>query len=96
MNSYYTVAKDDTVDEFIKHKLFETSDEIDKKIFDQSMKTKVYSITKSGILEQEIEDIIVASKTLGIDINRKDSKILLPSNKGDLKNLLRFLDEDYW
>lgn len=96
MNSYYTIATDDTVDEFIKHGLFDASDEIDKKLFDQSMKTKVYSITKSGILDLAIEDIIVAAKILRIEIITKKNKIALPSNKGDLKNLLRFLDEDYW
>ena len=97
MSSYHTIATEDTIDKFISHSLFCLQQKtIDKQLFDSSMKVKIYSISNSGVLDQDSDIIITCAKRMGINIDVNDAKIILPSHKADLKKLLGFLDDDYW
>jgi Domain of unknown function (DUF4868) len=102
LTEYYREATDEDLRAFCSHEKL-TVEEIDgvMKIADSWIRKKVALITQSQVLDNNTpQNISKVAKAYGIDIslsgtgNRK--KLMLPSNKKDLKNFLRFLDEDFY
>jgi hypothetical protein len=62
------------------------------------IRKKVALLKRNKVLGKiQISDIQSAAKEYNIAIETKDDKkIVVPSDRKELKNLLRFLDEDYF
>ncbi|MDR2265528.1 MAG: DUF4868 domain-containing protein [Enterobacter asburiae] len=102
MNKYFAEATKADLDNFVKQSLFDIPTGFDiNKIADNVIRTKVALINKSGILSNHnLPEIKLAAKNLNFNIQTtgsgKAEKITLPSTKKELKELLDFLDEDYF
>lgn len=98
MADYVNAATDDIIKKFKEHILIDCSN-VDESIFeDQNIRKKISSIMQGNVLDSQIERIVLSANDLevAIDTTENKNKIVLPNNKGDLKNILRFLDDDYW
>jgi hypothetical protein len=99
---YYREATDEDLKTFCNHEKLtvETADEF-MKIADSWVRKKVALISQSGVLNMSTpQGISRAAKTYGIVLSLsgtgRNKKLLLPTNKKELKNFLRFLDEDFY
>ncbi len=64
-----------------------------KLISDQSTRKLLHAILESNVLNSNsVSNIRSKAKKLGININTKNKKIILPDKRKDLKLLLQFLD----
>lgn len=63
-----------------------------------TVRRKIALILQSGVLDNHpTEHIVATAKTFKLEIKTTpEGKIELPTNPGDLRRLLRFLDEDYY
>jgi len=101
LNDYYKEATDADLEHFVSEDLIHLADE-DKETFmknaDSMVRKKVALLQKNNVLGSvKIRDIKTAAKDYQIEIETKDNdRILIPSDKKQLKDLLRFLDEDYF
>jgi hypothetical protein len=99
VGDYFNEATNEEVTAFATHaKLFAP----DLNAFLQGasplVRKKIALIQQSGVLDNFTSQQIVAaaqSFNLAIQIN-EEGRIVLPSNKTELRRLLRFLDEDYY
>ena len=62
------------------------------------VRKKVAMILQSGVLDHfTAEQLVATAQTFNLAITTNpDGKIVVPSNKTELRRLLRFLDEDYY
>ena len=97
LSKYYKEATDADIEEFANMSRLNIGN---KEIFvrnteSQRNRKRIISIKNSRILDDytssEIQD---SGKEFGIKINIKDDKIIVPDNKKELNELLRFLAED--
>ena len=98
LSQYFAEATDDEVREFITGNLFHTEN-VGQFLADASalVRKKIALISKSAVLEQmDAEKIVEAAKGFPVTVVVANGKIALPSNKTELRNLLTFLDEDYY
>jgi len=102
LSEYFKEATNDDLKDFYKNDMFlveELQWFIDNS--DTSMRKKVALLQKNKVLEEtELKDIKSISKDFGIEIeiitdNRK-KKIKFPKDKKKVKEIIRFLDEDYF
>lgn len=64
---------------------------------DSRIRRKIASIIDSGVLEKfSARDIQKIGKQTGIDIEIRDKKVVIPSDKNRMKKILGFLDEDVY
>ncbi|TDV58883.1 uncharacterized protein DUF4868 [Pseudomonas sp. LP_7_YM] len=99
LSEYYREATNEEVSSFAQHEKMSVED-VAQFVLDAGAQTrkKISLILQSGVLDNyTIEHISTVAKTMQLDLNLTDGgKITIPSNKTDLKKLLRFLDEDYY
>jgi hypothetical protein len=64
----------------------------------QLVRKKIALIQQSGVLDNFTpEQILASAQALNVPIaTNADGRIILPTNKTDLRRVLRFLDEDYY
>jgi hypothetical protein len=63
----------------------------------QLIRKKIALIKQSGVLDQFTTEAIVAgAQAFNLPIQTHEGKIVLPTNRTELRRLLRFLDEDYY
>jgi hypothetical protein len=68
--------------------------EVIKQLTDQSSRRMIGAILKSGVLSQLTPaDIATKARVFGINVQLLSGRIALPSDKKELKTLLRFLDD---
>ncbi|WP_240321028.1 Kiwa anti-phage protein KwaB-like domain-containing protein [Xanthomonas oryzae] len=73
-----------------------------KQISDTWVRRRLWLVQKSKILETvDISDLIAAAAQFNLTVNRTvdangKELIVIPEDKRELKNLLRFLDDDYY
>ena len=104
MSAYYKEATDQDIIAFSKLDTLETNDQnAFINACDTWVRNKIGLIQQSGILEKStVQQIASVAKQFNIDIrisgsdDESDRKIILPSDRAELKKLLRFLDEDYY
>ncbi len=98
LSRFYIEATDTDIAEFASNKLFEVEDiEAIKAASDQIVRKKIALLHKNKVLESvTIKSIGATAKEYGVDLDIKNNKLLLPSDKKKLKNLIRFLDENYF
>lgn len=103
LSIYYQEATDADITEFANISQVKVTD-IDqfKEISDSWVRRKVWLIQQSKILEKVPPDELrVAAEGFKLEINHERDaegaeQLVIPSDKRQLKSLLRFLDEDYY
>jgi len=102
MNQYFALATDNDLTSFTSQSAFEIPQGFSfNAIADNVIRNKVALINKSNILNTvQVSDIATAANKLGFNLTTSGSgasqKIVMPINKKDVKELLDFLDEDYF
>lgn len=101
LGEYFREATNDDLEQFttLPHAVFEHPEAFISKA-DMWIRRKIALITADGILGMEPRVIRRAARKLNVTVNltRKDGQdaILFPAAKKELKELLRFLDEDLY
>lgn len=99
LNNYYEEATAEDVENFIGSAVLDFSpiEDFDEYLNSTSRK-KIKSIQMSGILNNHtVPDIILKAGTFNINLTANEQgRLIIPTDKSELRNLLRFLDEDYF
>ncbi len=105
LSEYYTAATDTDLDTFAENELFEFEDqESFKGNADSIIRKKIALLQKNNVLDNlSIDDIETVANDLNqhvaeehkINITTNNGKLVIPKDKKQLKELIRFLDEDY-
>jgi hypothetical protein len=99
LSEYYIEATDTDLEAFASHSSLIVDDKINFiNNADSLVRKKVALLQKNRVLwKVPAKDIKTSAKQFGLEIEIKNGKkIVLPTDKKELKNLLRFLDEDYF
>lgn len=96
LNAYYRFATDEEVNTFmVNDKLdFENVQEF-KSITNSYVRRRIAMINDSGVLTKyTAKQIKERARTVGIDINIKRKKVVIPAEKDDALLIVGFLDEE--
>lgn len=99
LSDYFNEATNDEVSAFATHdKLFVHDVSAFVASASPLVRKKIALIRQSGVLDNFTSaQIIAAAQTFNLTLETsEDGRIVLPTNKTDLRRLLRFLDEDYY
>jgi len=103
LTQYYAEATDNDLDAFASLPSLQIADKAQfKSVADTWIRRKVSLVTQGQILQQvPIADIKIAAAVFNINLKTAvDSSgneiIVVPSEKAEIKKLMRFLDEDYY
>jgi len=102
MNQYFALATDNDLTNFKNQTAFDIPQGFSfTNIADNVIRKKVALINKSGIIQNiPVQKIIDAASALSFTLNTSGSgpslKIVMPISKKEVKELLDFLDEDYF
>lgn len=102
MNQYFALATKQDIDNFTKHTAFDVPQGFDMNLVaDNVIRKKVALINKSKILDtQPVDKIETAANNLNFPLVTSGAgnakKIVMPTDKKLIKDLLDFLDEDYF
>lgn len=106
LSNYFREAADTELDDFISHDLFSCEDiEEFRKNADSIVRKKIALLLTNNILENitiaELETVAKEFNQLVHDENKINLKItggrlIIPNDKKELKELIKFLDEDYF
>jgi hypothetical protein len=99
LSEYYREATNEEVSIFAQHAKMAIED-VGQFVQEAGPQTrrKISLILQSGVLNNYSADQIVAvAESMQLELNLTvEGKIVIPSNRTELKKLLRFLDEDYY
>ncbi len=105
LSNYYTAATDSDLDAFAENELFEFEDYTSfKGNADTIIRKKITLLQKNKVLDNlSVNDIQTVANNFNenipdeykITISTNDGKLIIPEDKKKLKELIRFLDEDY-
>lgn len=98
LSEYYRIATDSDVETFINNPKIQIEN---RAIFmlhaDSWVRRKIALIDDSGIFEKfTVKDIKAKAKIIGMSLSIIKNKINIPSDKKELKNVLKFLDEEIY
>ncbi len=99
LNNYYEEATAEDIDNFTGSEILDFSPiENFEEYLNSTSRKKIKSIQMSGILNNHtVPDIILKAGNFNINLSaNEEGKLIMPSDKSELRNLLRFLDEDYF
>lgn len=103
LSNFYKEATDGDIDSFSSSLCFSQSSHDIISIADSWIRRKISFIIQSGVLSTPhatVENIVSKALkfkiTLATENENGQDKIVIPSNKNELKKLLRFLDDDYY
>lgn len=102
MNQYFALATKKDIDKFTKHSAFDVPQGFDMDLVaDNVIRKKVSLINKSKILDTlSVDKIETAANNLNFPLITSGAgntkKIVMPTDKKLIKELLDFLDEDYF
>jgi hypothetical protein len=102
MNKYFSLATEKELESFVKQPIFDLPQGFDlNNLADTVIRKKVTLINESGILTKHtMAEITGAATTLKFDLKTSGTgaktQIVMPSTKKEIKELLDFLDEDYF
>jgi hypothetical protein len=94
----YRAATDQEVQEFAGHASFEVSDTAGFLAeADQTTRKLIHAITRSGTLDDySVADIRTAANAVGVAVTVANGKLVMPSARPEIKQLLRFLNDDLY
>lgn len=98
MQDIYREATDQEVRDFSAHTSLNVSD-IDTflNLTDQTARKLISAISNSNTLDDyPVADIQAAANRVGVTIDVQGGKIVMPTTRADVKNLLRFLDDSLY
>lgn len=105
LSEYYAAATEADLDTFAENELFEFEDQDTfKGNADSIVRKKIALLQKNNVLDNlSINDIETVANDLNqnvaeehkINISINNGKLVIPKDKKQLKELIRFLDEDY-
>lgn len=105
LNDYYKEATDIDLDKFSENDLFEFEDHDSFKVnADSVIRKKIALLQKNNVLDNlSIDDINIVASDFNqhvaeehkINISTNNGRLVIPKDKKRLKELIRFLDEDY-
>jgi hypothetical protein len=95
LNQFYQEASDQQIDGFCSHDSLLVGDVGSfKSVADQGIRKLVFAISKTEILDQVVVgDIATKANSLGLNVQVEDGKIVMPTDRKSIKQLLRFLDD---
>lgn len=94
LRSVYQEATDQEVESFCAHESLFADSEIVKATADQVSRKLIHAIAASNVLDRfSVTDIAAKAMSIGFELSVEDGRILLPSERRSLKDLLRFLDD---
>lgn len=98
LTDLYRAATDEDIDGFVAHSVLEIEDlEAFKNEMDQTSRKLVHALQKNNTLDQySAGEINQRAQSVDVSIHMQNGKILLPSNRADIKLLLRFLHDDIY
>lgn len=98
LSEYYRVATDTDLEAFINNPKIQIEDSATFKLHaDSWVRRKIALIEDSGIFSKyTVKQINDKAKSIGMTLSVKQNKINLPSDKKELKNLLKFLDDEIY
>lgn len=102
MEKYFSEATDEDVKSFSQNCKFKTNDGFDLlSVADTVVRTKITLINNSGVLNIDIKKLKAAAKKVKFKLETTEDAsgvevIVMPTTKKEIKNLLTFLDEDYF
>ena len=102
LSTFYREATDEDLGEFLNHATIYVSEpQTFAMNADSWVRTKVGILMGSGVLEQySPSQVAEKAAEYGVNISIRDNggqdQLVLPETKKDLKEVLRFLDEDYF
>lgn len=98
LSEYYREATDTDVDAFINNPKIQVEDSATFKLYaDSWVRRKIALIDDSGIFNKyTVKQISDKAKSIGMTILVKNNKINLPRGKKELKNALKFLDDEIY
>lgn len=96
LKNYYRSATDKEVNSFVNNKNLKIQDSnAFQKMADTWIRRKIAMINDSKVLENySASDIAKQAENIGVNISIDDNKIILPSDKKQIKVILGFLDEE--
>jgi hypothetical protein len=95
LDQLYEEASDQQIEAFCAHESLKVDDiAAFKHEANESIRKLVHAITKTNILDNyPVADIVTKAKSLGLTVETDDDQIVMPSQRKDIKDLLRFLDD---
>jgi len=98
LKNLYQEASDGQLDIFMEHNALHVSDPSAlKKVADQRIRKLIYAISERGILDiYAVAHIVATAASEGISIAQQDGKIVLPSTRAEIKEVLHFLDDAFY
>lgn len=95
LSQFYQEASAQEVEDFCEHSsLYVGNAESFKALADEQTRKLIHAIMKSNVLGQSsVDDILEKANGLGLNLDAQDGKIVMPTDKKDIKKLLRFLDD---
>lgn len=91
----YKEATDQEVVDFASHASFEVADSAAfLESADQTIRKLIHAISRSGTLDEySVNDIQAAATAVGVPVNVNNGHLVLPTDRANVKTLLRFLDD---
>ncbi|WP_416739827.1 Kiwa anti-phage protein KwaB-like domain-containing protein [Pseudomonas sp. NFX71] len=99
LSEYFKEATNEEVASFAEHEKLEVSDVASfLELAGPQVRKKISLISQSAVLENfTVQEIVSVATTFQFAINlSEDGRIQVPTNRTELRRLLRFLDEDYY
>lgn len=99
LSEYYREATEEEIQTFRSNELFTVSDDsiFIKNVKGITIRKKIARILDLRSLERcSLQELQEKSKNVGLILNIENDKIILPTKKADLKNLLSFLAEEMY
>lgn len=98
LNEYYRAATDKELYNFAAHKLIEVQNTNALYSAENWVRKKITQINESKILDLiNTTELKETASKYEVDLNlTPENKIVIPEDKKELKNLLRFIDEDFY
>jgi hypothetical protein len=95
LNQFYEEASDQEIDAFCEHDSLLVGDVAAfKAVADQPIRKMIHAISKTNVLDNySVDDIAAKAASLGLKIETKEGKIVVPSDRKAMKNMFRFLDD---
>ncbi|MCO4882706.1 Kiwa anti-phage protein KwaB-like domain-containing protein [Paraburkholderia caribensis] len=97
LSEFYREATNDEVEAFATHEKMAVAD-LQNFLASAGplIRRKISLISQSGILETT-EQLVAVAQIFNVPMNvNEQGRIILPTNKTELRQILRFLDEDYY
>jgi hypothetical protein len=94
LSSLYQEATDNQIDEFCAHPSLSVSNVAALKMqSDQTSRKLIFAVSKSGILDSNVSEVVAKANAMGLPIKLVAGKIEMPTDKRTMKLVLRFLDD---